>query len=267
MIADTGEDLIVYNPDSDYAANIELAAAPCLIPERAAPQETLQKVATPNAPKCELVAEQLNRPLADTVKSIVLATDPAEEGASVRIWLLLLRGDHELNEVKVSKLPGLEAGYRFATEEEIVDHFGCVPGYLGPVNTRKPVNIIADLTVANMNDFICGANDEGYHYTGINWERDLPAVESFDLRNVVDGEPDPNGGTLRINAALKLGTFSSLTNTHAPSTPRSWIPMVNPPSCRWAAMALGSVASRLRRSSRTMMKKASSGREQSHHLK
>src|SRR5690606_4396280 len=139
VIADTGEDLIVFNPDSDYAANIELAAAPCLIAERAAPKEPLQKVATPDAPKCELVAAQLKRPLSDTVKSIVLATDPTEDGAPVHIWLLLLRGDHDLNEVKVSKLPGMEQGYRFATEDEIVDHFGCVPGYLGPVNTRKPV--------------------------------------------------------------------------------------------------------------------------------
>jgi len=205
VIADTGEDLIVYNPDSEYAANIELAEAPCLIPERAAPQEELKKVATPDAPKCELVAEQLGRPLSDTVKSIVLATDPTEEGGEVRIWLLLLRGDHELNEIKTGKLPGFEHGYRFATEEEIVDHFGCVPGYLGPLNTCKPVNIIADLTVANMSDFICGANDEGYHYTGVNWERDLPEAQAFDLRNVVDGDPDPRGGTLRIQRGIEVG--------------------------------------------------------------
>src|SRR5690554_2454962 len=122
VIADTGEDLIVYNPDSDYAANIELADAPCLIPERQAPQEPLEKRATPEAPKCELVAEQLGLPLARTVKSIVLATDPAEGPA--RIWLLLIRGDHELNEVKVGKLPGFEDGYRFATEAEILEAFG-----------------------------------------------------------------------------------------------------------------------------------------------
>ncbi len=205
VIAETGEDLIVYNPDSDYAANIELAAAPCLITERAAASEALQKVATPNAPKCELVAEQLGRPLADTVKSIVLATDPTENGGEVQIWLLLLRGDHELNEIKAGKLPGFEDGHRFATEEEIVDHFGCVPGYLGPLNTRKPVKVIADLTVANMNDFICGANEEGYHYTGINWGRDLPEAEAYDLRNVVDGDPDPAGGTLRIQRGIEVG--------------------------------------------------------------
>ena len=205
VIADTGEDLIVYNPDSDYAANIELAEAPCLIAQRAAPAEELKKVATPDAPKCEMVAELLGRPLSDTVKSIVLATDPAEPGGEVQIWLLLLRGDHELNEIKTAKLPGFERGYRFATEDEIVDHFGCVPGYLGPIGTRKPVNVIADLTVANMNDFICGANDEGYHYTGVNWGRDLPEAQAFDLRNVVDGDPDPRGGTLRIQRGIEVG--------------------------------------------------------------
>lgn len=205
VIADTGEDLIVYNPESDYAANIELAQAPGLFAERGPAREALQKAATPDAPKCELVAQQLGRPLSDTVKSIVLATDPAEDGGPVRIWLLLLRGDHELNEIKAAKLPGFEMGHRFATEEEIIDHFGCVPGYLGPLNTRKPVTVIADLTVANMSDFICGANDEGYHYTGINWGRDLPEAPAFDLRNVVDGDPDPQGGTLRIQRGIEVG--------------------------------------------------------------
>jgi len=205
VIADTGEDLIVFNPDSDYAANIELADAPCLLAERGAPKEALQKVATPDAPKCEVVASQLSRPLSDTVKSIVLATEPADEKESARIWLLMLRGDHDLNEIKASKLPGLEHGYRFATEEEIVDHFGCKPGYLGPLNTRKPITVVADTTVANMSDFICGANEEGYHYTGINWERDLPEAQVFDLRNVVDGDPDPQGGTLRIQRGIEVG--------------------------------------------------------------
>lgn len=205
VIADTGEDLIVYNPDSDYAANIELAEAPCLIAERAPAAEALLKVATPDAPKCELVAEQLKRPLTDTVKSIVLATDPVEEGGEVRVWLLLVRGDHSLNEIKAAKLPGFENGHRLATEEEIIEHFGCVPGYLGPLNTRKPVTVIADLTVANMNDFICGANEEGYHYTGINWERDLPEAQVYDLRDVVDGDPDPQGGTLRIQRGIEVG--------------------------------------------------------------
>src|SRR5690606_32635704 len=120
VIADTGEDLIVYNPDSDYAANIELAHAPCLLAESKDASAPLEKTATPQAPKCEMVAEQLGRPLADTVKSIVLATD-TDKGPVV--WLLLVRGDHELNEIKVSKLPGFENGHRFATEDEIVATF------------------------------------------------------------------------------------------------------------------------------------------------
>jgi prolyl-tRNA synthetase len=205
VIADTGEDLIVYNPDSDYAANIELADAPCLVAERGNAAETLQKVATPDAPKCELVAAQLGRPLSDTVKSIVLATDAREDGTPLRIWLLLLRGDHDLNEIKVAKLPGFEEGYRFATEDEIVEYFGCIPGYLGPVNTRKPVNVVTDLTVANMNDFICGANEAGHHLTGVNWLRDLPEAPAYDLRNVVEGDPDPRGGHLRIQRGIEVG--------------------------------------------------------------
>lgn len=203
VIADTGEDLIVYNPESQYAANIELAAAPCLVAQRAAPTAELFKAPTPEAPKCEIVAEQLDRPLTDTVKAIVLATESTDKPAT--IWLLLLRGDHELNEVKTSKLPGFENGYRFATEAEILDAFGCVPGYLGPVNMPGPVKVIADHTVANMSDFICGANEQGYHYTGVNWGRDLPEPQSADLRNVVAGDPDMQGGHLAIQRGIEVG--------------------------------------------------------------
>lgn len=205
VIADTGEDLIVYDPNSDYAANIELADAPCLIAGRAAAGETMQKVATPGASKCELVAEQLGKPLAQTVKSVVLATENAEQPGQATIWLLLVRGDHDLNEVKVGKLDGLKQGYRFATEQEILETFGCVPGYLGPVNTLKPVNLIADTTVANMSDFICGANEEGFHLTGVNWERDLPEPRVADLRNVVEGDPAPSGGALAIQRGIEVG--------------------------------------------------------------
>lgn len=205
VIADIGEDLIVYNPATQYAANIELAQAPCLIAARGAATQALEKTATPDAPKCELVAQQLNTPLADTVKSIVLATDGSPEKPEVTVWLLLIRGDHDLNEIKTSKLPGLENGYRFASEEEILQTFGCIPGYLGPVNTKLPVTIIADTTVANMSNFICGANQEGYHYTGANWGRDLPEPIVADLRNVVVGDPDPEGGTLSIQRGIEVG--------------------------------------------------------------
>jgi len=205
VIADIGEDLIVYDPHSDYAANIELAPAPCLISERAAPGAPMQSVATPEATKCEMVAELLKVPLSHTVKSIVLATEP--EGKPAQIWLLLLRGDHELNEIKVGKVAGLNKGFRFATEGEIIEYFGCKPGYLGPVATKKPVRIVADLTVAKMHDFICGANQEGAHLTGVNWVRDLPEPSLVtDLRNVVEGDRAPDGqGTLAIQRGIEVG--------------------------------------------------------------
>ncbi|WP_323029152.1 proline--tRNA ligase [Castellaniella defragrans] len=205
VIADTGEDLLVYNPDSDYAANIELAEAPCLLAEREPAREALEKRATPEAPKCEIVAEQLGLPLSRTVKSVVLATDPAD--GPVRLWLLLIRGDHETNEVKVGKLPGLGDGYRLATEAEIDSVFHCAPGYLGPVGVdRQAVTVIADRTVAHMGDFVCGANEAGYHLSGVNWGRDLPEPDLVaDLRNVVAGDPDPRGGTLAIQRGIEVG--------------------------------------------------------------
>ncbi|MGN6581299.1 MAG: proline--tRNA ligase [Bordetella sp.] len=204
VIADTGEDLLVYNPDSDYAANIELAEAVSLLPERAAPIEPLMAVPTPGAAKCEAVAELLDLPLARTVKSIVLATD--REDGTVQVWLALLRGDHELNEIKAGKIEGL-TGFRFATEAEIVEHFGCKPGYLGPIKTVRPVRVIADRTVANMADFICGANQADMHYRGVNWGRDLPEPELVaDLRNVVEGDPSPDGrGRLAIQRGIEVG--------------------------------------------------------------
>ena len=205
VIADIGEDLIVYDPASDYAANIELAVAPCLIAQRGAPSAAMKVESTPGASKCEAVAAQLGVPLTQTIKSIVLATDLADQPAQV--WLLLLRGDHELNEIKVGKIPGLNKGFRFATEAEIVEHFGCKPGYLGPVNTKRPLKVIADQTAAKMNDFICGANQENAHLTGVNWVRDLPEPDLVvDLRNVVAGDQTPSGkGQLAIQRGIEVG--------------------------------------------------------------
>ncbi|OWT73383.1 MULTISPECIES: proline--tRNA ligase [unclassified Achromobacter] len=205
VIADTGEDLIVYNPDSQYAANIELAESGPLIAERGAASRALEAVPTPGAAKCEDVAALLQIPLATTVKSIVLATEP--EKGPVQIWLLLLRGDHTLNEIKAAKVAGLKDGFRFATEAEIVEHFGCKPGYLGPIKTAKPVRVVADATVAKMHDIVCGANREDFHYVGMNWGRDLPEPEAVaDLRNVVAGDPAPDGaGTLAIQRGIEVG--------------------------------------------------------------
>ncbi|MBJ7262916.1 MAG: proline--tRNA ligase [Burkholderiaceae bacterium] len=205
VVADTGEDLIVYNPRTQYAANIELAEACCLLPTRAAPGAPMVDTPTPGAAKCADVAAQLGVPLTQTVKSIVLASERAE--GKVQIWLLLLRGDHELNEIKAAKVPGLEQGFRFATESEIVEHFGCKPGYLGPVGTALPVKVVADTTVANMADFICGANHEDAHFTGVNWARDLPEpAHVADLRNVVEGDAAPDdGGPLALQRGIEVG--------------------------------------------------------------
>src|SRR5436190_1252868 len=196
VIADTGEDAIVYSPDSNYAANIELAEAMAPSEPRRAPTQALEKTPTPGRSTCEDVAEFLGLPLARTVKSLVLATDPADD-ASVReptIWLLLVRGDHSLNEIKAGKVAGLERGFRFATAAEIELTFGCKPGYLGPIGAKRPLRLVVDRAVAAMSDFISGANEEGFHYTGVNWGRDLadPDVVA-DIRNAVAGDPSPAG--------------------------------------------------------------------------
>lgn len=209
VIAETGEDAIAYCPDSDFAANIELAEAVSLISERAPAGEPLEKRATPGLTACADVAAFLGLPLTQTVKAIVLATELTDESntsSGVQIWLLLLRGDHEMNEVKVGKLEGLQAGWRFATAEEIQTAFGCEPGYLGPLGLSQPVQVIADRTVAMMNDFVVGANEAGFHLTGVNWERDLPLPPVADLRNVVAGDPSPDGqGTLDIQRGIEVG--------------------------------------------------------------
>ena len=208
VIADTGEDAIAYCPTSDYAANIELAEALPLIAHRAPPAEAMKKTPTPGKEKCEDVAELLGIPLERTVKSIVLAVDANADGkpADAAIWLLLIRGDHELNEVKANKVPGLRDGFRFATEAEILATFGTKPGYLGPIGARRPIHIVADRTVANMSDFVCGANEEDFHFTGVNWGRDLSEPEVADLRSVVAGDPSPDGkGVLAIQRGIEVG--------------------------------------------------------------
>ena len=204
VIADTGEDQLVYCPDSDYAANIELAEALPLAAALPAPTEALRKVSTPDTVRCEDVARLLGLPIERTVKSIVLAIDTP---LGAEVWLLLVRGDHELNEIKAGKVPGLDAGFRFASEQEIIDHFGCVPGYLGPLNTKKPVKVVADRTVAHMADFVSGANEAGFHIAGINWGRDLPEPEIVaDIRNVVAGDASPDGkGRLAIQRGIEVG--------------------------------------------------------------
>jgi prolyl-tRNA synthetase len=217
VIASTGEDAVVYCPTSDYAANMEAAEALPLSADRAPAAAALTKVATPDATKCELVAEQLGLPLAHTVKTLALTVETEKDGkTSKQYFMLLLRGDHELNEVKMGKVAGL-AGHRFSTEAEILEVYGCVPGYLGPIGTKAAVTVVADRTVANMADFVCGANDAGFHYTGANWGRDVaePALVA-DLRNVVEGDASPDGkGVLAIERGIEVGHVFQLGTAYS----------------------------------------------------
>lgn len=210
VIATTGEDAIVYCPQSDYAANMEKAEALAPKGPRGAAKQAMQKVPTPGRSTCADVADLLKVPLQSTVKSLVLATDTLDDKGQVaksQVWLLLVRGDHDMNEIKVGKVPGLDAGFRFATVPEIVAHFGTKPGYLGPIGLKQPVKVVADREVALMADWICGANEEDFHLTGVNWGRDLPEPDLVaDLRNVVEGDASPDGkGTLAIERGIEIG--------------------------------------------------------------
>lgn len=211
VIASTGEDALVYCPTSDYAANIEAAEA-LAAGERGAATQPLTRTSTPGKTKCEAVAELLDIPLQHHVKSIALTVE--NEGKK-SYFLLLLRADHELNEIKVSKVPGLKE-FRFSTEAEIVEAYGTVPGYLGPINTKLPVTVVADRTVANMADFVCGANEADYHFTGANWGRDVAEPIVADLRNVVEGDPSPDGkGVLAIERGIEVGHVFQLGTAYS----------------------------------------------------
>ena len=216
VIAATGEDAIVYCPNSDYAANMEKAQAAAPAVTRPAPQQVMAEVDTPGNSTCAAVAKQLDLPLSRTVKSLVLATDPSE-GGEATVWLVLLRGDHDLNEVKVGKLAGFEAGWRFASVAEIEQHFGCKPGYLGPIGLRQPVQVVTDREVAVMADWVCGANRVDTHLCGVNWGRDLPEpAHVADLRNVVEGDESPDGrGPLRIERGIEVGHIFYLGTKYA----------------------------------------------------
>ena len=210
VMAATGEDAIVYCPSSDYAANMEKAQALAPSQPRPAAAQALTKTPTPGKSTCADVAVLLGLPLTQTVKSLVLATDELNDQGEVlksQVWLLLVRGDHDMNEVKVGKLPGFDKGFRFATLAEIDAHFGCKPGYLGPVNLVQALKVVADLEVAVMADWVCGANAEDFHMTGVNWDRDLPEPDLVaDIRNVVAGDASPDGqGVLAIERGIEVG--------------------------------------------------------------
>ena len=209
VIAATGEDAIVYSTGSDYAANMEKAEAAAPVSTGKVGTQTMTKTPTPGKSTCADVAMLLGLSLQQTVKSLVLATDTKDDKGNVvktQVWLLLLRGDHDMNEVKVGKLTGL-GDFRFATVPEIVAHFGCEPGYLGPINTKLPVKLVVDREVAVMTDWVCGANEVDFHIIGVNWGRDLPAPEMVaDIRNVVAGDDAPDGkGVLAIERGIEIG--------------------------------------------------------------
>jgi prolyl-tRNA synthetase len=205
VLADSGEDAIAFCPASDYAANVEMATALAPATPRASAGESMRAVETPRQTTCEDVAALLGIPLARTVKLIAVM-------AGGRLNALLLRGDHTLNEVKAAKLEGL-ADFRLATEEEIRAAFQCPPGFLGPVGVdRGALRVIADRSVAAMSDFVCGANKPKFHLAGVNWGRDLPEADLVaDIRNVVEGDPSPDGkGSLELCRGIEVGHIFQL---------------------------------------------------------
>ncbi len=204
VLAESGEDAIAYCANSDYAANVELAEAVAPGVHRAAPAEPLQKLPTPGKSTCEEVAKLLHLPLGRTVKCIML-------NAAGRVHMLLIRGDHGLNEIKVGKIPALN-DFRWASDAEIIAATGCAPGYLGPVGISADMPLIADRTVALMSDFICGANEVDYHLRGVNFGRDCREPDVIaDIRNVVAGDPSPDGkGVLEIVRGIEVGHVFAL---------------------------------------------------------
>ncbi len=210
VLADSGEDALAYCPASDYAANVELAEAVAPTAPRAAPHETLRNVETPKQTTCEQVAELLGIPLQRTVKLLALI-------ANEKLHIVLLRGDHSLNEIKLNKIPGL-AEFRFANDAEIREFFNCPAGFLGPVGIdRSKVQLIADRTVATMSDFVTGANLPKFHTAGVNWGRDLAEPDLVaDVRNVITGDVSPDGkGTLEICRGIEVGHIFQLRTKYA----------------------------------------------------
>jgi prolyl-tRNA synthetase len=207
VLADSGEDALAYCENSDYAANVELAEALPEANSRGASSATMQDVETPKQTQCEDVAKLLGISVTQTVKAIALV-------ASEKFYLALLRGDHNLNEVKTGKVLG---DFRFATEEEIRANINCPPGFIGPVGVDQNVTVIADKTVALMSDFVCGANKPKYHLAGVNFGRDLPEPSVVaDLRNVVEGDSSPDGkGKLSLCRGIEVGHIFQLRTKYA----------------------------------------------------
>jgi prolyl-tRNA synthetase len=213
VLADSGEDGLAYCDTSDYAANVELAEA--VAPHvRSAAAEVMRDVETPKQTSCEEVAALLNIGLDRTIKAMALIA--TLEDGSTQFNLLLIRGDHRMNEIKVNKLAGLH-DFRFATEEEVRENLKCPPGFIGPVGVGAHVRVIADRTVAAMSDFVCGANKPKYHLSGVNFGRDLPEPSLVaDIRNVVEGDASPDGkGTLSLCRGIEVGHIFQLRTKYS----------------------------------------------------
>lgn len=207
VLADSGEDALAFSETSDYAANVELAEAVSPGPRPAA-SEALRDIDTPTQKTCEEVAALMGIALARTVKSVAIMASDDDGGP--QFVLALVRGDHSVNEIKLAKLPGL-ADYRLATEAEILEYLGSEPGFLGPLHAKQPIRVIADRSVAALADFVIGANKPGFHIAGVNWGRDLPEPETADIRNVVAGDPSPDGsGALRMARGIEVGHVFAL---------------------------------------------------------
>jgi prolyl-tRNA synthetase len=208
VLADSGEDAIAFCPASDFAANVELAEAMAPVAPRAQPSDTMTRVDTPGKTKCEDVAEFLKIPLVKLVKAVAIVVKEYE------FFLVLIRGDHDLNEIKTQKQLG---EFRFATDKEIFEKLHCKAGYIGPVRVESDVKVVADRSVAQMSDFVCGANEAGYHLTGVNFGRDLAEPANIaDFRNVVAGDPSPDGkGTLELCRGIEVGHIFQLRTKYS----------------------------------------------------
>lgn len=217
VLADSGEDAIAFCPDSDYAANVELAEALAPTPVRANPSQDLAEVSTPGKTRCEDVAQCLGVPPSKIVKTIAVIGDG-------RFQLLLVRGDHSLNEIKVGKLASMK-DFRFARDEEVEQQLGCRPGSIGPRGVDASITVIADRAVVSMSDFVCGANQAGFHLTGVNWGRDVRAPDHVeDLRDVVEGDPSPDGkGALSLCRGIEVGHIFQLRTKYSAALKASFL--------------------------------------------
>ncbi|WP_296930816.1 proline--tRNA ligase [uncultured Marinobacter sp.] len=213
VLASSGEDDIVFSTDSEYAANIEKAEALAPTGSRPAPAEEMKEVATPDQKTIEAVSQLLGIDATRTVKTLLVKAEADEDG-NAGLVALVLRGDHTLNEIKAENLSGVAEPLTMATDEEIEQAVGCKAGSIGPVKLNVPV--IVDRSAAHLADFVCGANREGFHLTGVNWERDAELDRVEDLRNVVEGDPSPDGkGTLEIRRGIEVGHIFKLGNKYS----------------------------------------------------